>query len=177
MRTVDVAALRYENAEVDIFEIFPERWEKKHDFSLYKNNPRPCSALFLICSDIEVSFFCEGLPTVTAKRGETVFIPKNICYTARITKTTTAPALTYTVNLELRTRKNEVLHLSENISVIAYRKDNLFEIHMKRLSDTVNRTTENERNLLKTKAELYTLLDLICTSNSREEDFYYPIRK
>jgi len=76
--------------------------------------------------------------------------------------------------------RNEIL-LSNSIALIAHCTDNRQEIYLKNLYDVFHQVKEfsfgGRRNLAKIKGEFFLLLDLIETSVSQNDDFYYPIRK
>ncbi|MBQ8849808.1 MAG: helix-turn-helix transcriptional regulator [Clostridia bacterium] len=180
MNIADISELKEKNADAQIFEIFPERWEKRREFSLYKRKGRPCSALFFAQGDVEICFY-SGDKTVSAKKGDVVYIPEGICYTASIEKKNSSQTVTYTVNFDLFEESRKKLFLSSDIKILASRQDSLFERRFKELSDTVHRlrdTGDKESyNRTRAKGEFLLLLDSVADTASIRDDSYYPIRR
>ena len=57
MKTIAISDVPYTNLDFEITDIFPVSWTNGNEFSLYKSKSRPCSALFFVFTDIEISFF------------------------------------------------------------------------------------------------------------------------
>ena len=183
MKTVDPCNLRYMDINAELFDIFPEVWGKKREFSLYKRTPRPYSALFFISGDVEALFLWDG-EELSAKKGDVVFIPEGITYHAFIsgaTKEETLDSHTYTLNLNIYGDGGEKLLLSQGISIISHRQDTPYDAGLRRLSDTLRRIEGTGAGAcydrIKAKAELLYLLDSISRSASENGDSYYPIRR
>lgn len=175
MKTTSVSKLCYSNIDFNIIDIFPENWLQRKEFSLYKNKPRPCSALFFVCSDIEISFFlADGTPDITAQNGDIVFIPQGSCYYVCVSGVTGNKIDTYTINLHFFDELRNEFLLHDRIVLLSHCKDNRQEIYLKSLCNAFH---QEKRNFAKTKGEFFLLLDLIKSSVSQNEDFYYPIRK
>ena len=180
MTVKNISKLIYERVDAKIFEIFPESWERQRDFSLYKNRPRPCSALLFVQSDIEVCFSGE-CNDVIAQKGDIVFIPEGSRYTASVIRRSDARIGTYTVNFDLFSENGEKLLLSDDITILAARQDTLFERRIKELSDTVHRLENTgdveSYNKIRAKGEFFLLLDAISDTLAMNDDSYYPIRR
>lgn len=175
MKTISVHELCYSDIDFQIADIFPENWLQRKEFSLYKTKPRPCSALFFVCSDIEIFFFqADGTPGITARNGDVVFIPQGIRYYVRVFGVTGEKIDTYTINLHIYDELRNELFLNDRITLLTQYKDNQLEISLKKLSHTFH---QEKRNLAKTKGEFFLLLDLIRSSLTQNDEFYYPIRK
>lgn len=175
MKIFSFSELCYSNFDFDIIDIFPEIWLHGKEFSLYKNKARPCSALFFVCSDLEVSFFLsDGTPEITVKNGDVVFIPKGICYYVRVAGECGKKIDTYTVNLHFFDEDRVEFLLKERISLLTGFRDNRHEIRLKKLCDAFHR---ERRNSAKIKGEFFLLLDLMETSASKNDGFFYSIRK
>ncbi|MBQ9773568.1 MAG: helix-turn-helix transcriptional regulator [Clostridia bacterium] len=178
MKSVSIQELCYTNVRFEITDVFPERWILRREFSMYKTRPRPHSAFFFVCSEITVTFYpSDGSPAVTAHRGDVVFIPRNILYHVQVSGSAGQKQDTYTVNLHLFDGADEECLVCDRIAILANRLDNLQEAHLKRLSDAFHSADGAARNLARVKGEFYLLLDLISASGSRNEDYYYPIRR
>lgn len=181
MKRISIAELRYTNVDLEITDIFLERWIHRKDFSLYKAKARPCNALFFVCADMEVTFFPKDAAAVTAKKGDVVFIPQGIFYHVRTSGNETSNVHTYTINYRLFDEGREELSLSDRVSVLTNRQDHLLDVHLKKLCDTFHRLEENtigeKQNLVRIKGEFFLLLDLIAESVLQSRDVYYPIRK
>ena len=104
--------LCYSDMDFDITDVFPETWAERKEFTLYKNKARPCSALFFVCSEIEVSFFnTSGAPTVTVQKGDVLYIPKGTQYYVSVFGETGTKIDTYTINLSFYDEKqNELMN-------------------------------------------------------------------
>ena len=181
MKIIPMSDVRYHNLDFEISDILPQNWMQRNEFSLYKNKERPLSALLFVISDIEVSLFPENHSVIIAKRGDIVFIPKGIKYYVRIRNKTELTVDTSTINFNLFDENREEVLLSDEISVLTNRCDNLLDAHLKNLFDVfyrVEKMGEKElKNLSKIKGEFFLLLDLISESTSQCRDFYYPIRR
>lgn len=180
VKTIDIADLCFTDFDFRISEIFPQNWTNRNEFSLYRHTPRPCSALFFICTDLEATFFSKD-GSITAKKGNIVFIPKGICYYVRVTQSTTSKIETYTINFDMYDSTLSPLSITHHIKIVANRQDSLPEVHLKNLSDTFHQAEEKDgalrRNTAKIKGEFFLLLDTIAKAASQTADAYYPVRK
>ena len=180
MSKITLSELRYKNFNFEIADIFHENWMQRKEFSLYKNTPRPLSALFFVLTDIEVSFICSEKIT-NAKKGDVVFIPEGSRYFVNVFGNTATKIDTYTINFNITDQNGESLLLSDGIEVIANRQDNLFEDRLKNLSDVFYRIEKDadtaKRNYAKIKGRFFLLLDELSESSSQCNDYYYPIRR
>ena len=98
MRIIPISELCYTNIDFEIEDIFPVRWSSRKDFSLYLKKPRPCSALFFVSTDIEVTFFTDENISLIARQGDIVFIPKGISYRVTVSGNAGVEIDTYTIN-------------------------------------------------------------------------------
>ena len=183
MKIIEAYNLRYADINPELLDVFPERWGRRREFSLYKHSPRPCSALFFINADVDATF-CFGKSRLSAKKGDVVFIPEGSVYHAFISgaeQEAEGDAHTYTLNLNIYGEGGERILLSDSISVISHRQDLSFETGLKHLSDTIRRIEGTgdgaSFDRIKVKAELLYLLDAISRSGSEGSDYYYPIRR
>jgi len=181
MRILSIDRIRYENVDFEIADIFPESWTQRREFSLYKNRGRPCSALFFVCTEIEVSFFAVGESEVVAHRGDVVFIPQGSCYHVRVRGNAGGGIDSYTVNFRLFDKVGEDILFSNAIAVLTSRQDNLPDVHLKTLFDTFYRVESIDgvasRNFARIRGEFFLLLDLLAESASQCGDYYYPVRR
>ena len=180
MRYVDLTELRCMGCDVRDAEIFPESWTKRHAFSLYESTPRPCSALFLVCTDIRVTFFSKNGNAVTALCGDVVWIPAGSCYHVRVEGGSVMHIDTYTLNFCLLDEDGEEISFSDSIKVLAHRLDGVLEPRARALSEAIHRVDGEvmggKRNRLKIKAEFFAFLDVLAASPLTHADCYYPIR-
>jgi AraC-like DNA-binding protein len=179
MQLVKIDSLSHMNLHFRDPEVFAESWIKRRSFALYKNTPRPSSAFFFICTDITASFIHDSGSTVTARRGDVVYIPEGTTYHVRISGAALGKTDTYTVNFRLFSEEGEPLSLSERISVLARVEDNALELRAASLGRAVRQidgTAGETRNFLKINAAFYSLLDAIATAATEHSDPYYPIR-
>lgn len=173
MRNIDITALGSEDLNVRELEIFPESWTNRVSFSMYEHQPRPCSALFIICTDIRATFHCRDGHTVLATRGDVVYIPKNTCYYASVVADQKAHTDSYTINFRLFDHRDEEINLSDNITILAVGQEKLFPHYAENLSKSIH---HSHKNHMRIKAEFYTLLDAIVSAVTDAYDTYYPIR-
>lgn len=175
MRIVNIQELCYEDANVTGIEVYPEAWTKRREFSLYKNAPRPTSALLFVCSDISVSYHSANGQTVTAGKGDVVYIPKGACYHVTVSDSQSRID-TYTVNFTLRA-ESELL-ITDQISILTNRQDNRFELMVEQLREAVYRFEGNlsKRNFFKIKSAFFSLIDAVAGAAGELNDMYYPIR-
>lgn len=176
MRLIDIATLTETDIHFDSPEVFPETWAKRHAFSLYKELPRPTSALFLIVSELTAVFTEASGVSVTAHRGDIVYIPQGVRYHVRIPCGGEGTTDTYTVNFNLLDREGERLLLSKKIMILSHTRDNTAELHAAALCRALRSVGAERRNLLRIRAEFYALIDAALSSASTDTDRYYPIR-
>ena len=180
MKTIQWSDFCHINSEVRDLEIFPESWAKRHSFSLYESNPRPCYALFLVCTDIRVSFFPSGGDVILAGLGDIVWIPSEICYYVEVEGGNANRIDTYTLNFRLYDEDGEQLSFSDSILLLPQRADGFLEHHAKVLAEAVHRVDgqvlDGQRNFLKIKAAFYAFADAMFGVAHEHTDAYYPIR-
>ena len=181
MKTVSILDLCYMNFDFEIFDIFPENWVQRKEFSLYRQKERPLSALFFVGTDIEILFFPSDTSPVCAKKGDIVFIPSGCRYSVRVEGTTTEKIDTYTINFDLRDEQKNPLILSDHICILANWQDTLWDVRLKNLFDSFYRIEQRNntkaRNLAKIKGDFFLLLNAISDAATQNNEFYYPIRK
>ncbi len=179
MRVITPWALCRQNADLEILAVLREHWTPKKEFSLHKHKERPTSALFFVCSKVEVAFETpSGERMITAQEGDAVFIPKGSLYEARVVSNSPDPIDTYTVNLHIYGEGREELLLSEGISLLSHDASGVYATHLKALSDAFYGVTGGGgSNMVRSKGELFLLLDRIGNAASPKEEFYYPIRR
>lgn len=181
MRTVSVSDICYSNVDFEILDIFQENWKQCKEFSLYKSNARPCSALFFVCSDTEI-LFCpmDGSASVIAKKGDAVFIPEGSLYYVRMTGEARQNSYTYTLNLHLFDENRNELCLSDKIAVLSGQQDNRCEMHLKSMSEAFHRvhdiSTGGKRSLARIKGECFLLIDMLASAAEQSDEFFYPIK-
>jgi len=175
MKTIPLSSLHEVSIDFNITDLFPENWLQRKTFGLYKTKGRPASALFFVCSDIEVSFFlADGTQVITARNGDIVFIPRGLCYYVHVVGDTGEQIDTYTINMHFYDEEREEFLLSDGIALLSNCRDHRQEIHLKKLCEAFHR---DKRNMTKVKSELFLLLDLIEASASQNDEALYPIRR
>lgn len=179
MRYVNFSEFRHMNTDFKDLEIFPESWTKRHSFAQYKTMPRPCSALFLVCSDIAVTFYPEQEKPLTAVMGDLVWIPAGVCYHVKVEGGNETHIDTYTLNFRLLDEDSEELLLSKRIGIFAREQNGFFEALIQSLNYEVHRSegvgVRERRNYLKIKSKFFSLLDHLTASGDLRGT-YYPIR-
>ncbi len=180
MRLIDLEEFSHIDSRFSGLEVFPESWTKRHSFAQYQELPRPCSALFLVCTDIRVTFYPRGEKSVQAGKGDLVWIPSGICYHVEVEGGTESHIDTYTMNFCLYDGEGEELLVSDRIGIMAHGEVPLLERHINAISGEIHRTersmTPEQRNFLKIKSEFYALWDAVVQSVGTDRDAYYPIR-
>lgn len=157
-------------------EVFPESWTKRHGFSLYESMPRPCSALFLVCTDIRAFFHPSEGEVVSAGKGDVVWIPMGARYRAEVEGGNEHCIDTYTLNFRLYDGGGEDLLLSDRIEVLRKKGEGQLAYRAATLCETVHQTDGAGPNVLRIKAEFYEFLDTVCGDADDRSDAYYPIR-
>ena len=174
MKTIHVSQLNEADIQIRQLRVFPENWTNSHQYTRYRHSPRPCSGLFIICTDIRAHFYEAGREPVTGRMGDVVFIPAGVHYHAQVFDGINNQIDTYTLNFHMTDDSGEELLLSDHICVLTHRDDDLFAIRTAALSGAVHRV--GQPGNLKIQAALYHLLDAIVTSTEEQSDIYYPIR-
>lgn len=174
MKIIAMSELCRIHSDFQNLEVFAENWSKRKSFSLYKDYPRPCCALFFICTDIHATFYPKLGRPITAGTGDVVYIPQGMLYHVHVEGNTVDCIDTYTVNFRLLDEHGEALMLSDSITSLAHAQNNSFEFHASKLYKSVQ---QMERNFLKTKADFYSLLDSVASSTTTHSSSYYPIRR
>lgn len=181
MRQISITELCYRPFDLEISEIFPEKWEGRREFSLYNHKARPCSALFFVCTDFEVIFHPEDAPAVRASKGDVLFIPEGSRYRVEVLGDPQHRVETYTVNLRLFDKDGEALLLAPEIARIASMEDVGIESRLRHMSDAFHRaerlSDKELRNYARLKGECFLLLDSLAHAVSESRDSYYPIRQ
>ena len=180
MKTIEIDTLRQMELTVRDIEVFAESWSKRKQFSLYEKTPRPCSALFFICTDVRVSFYTQEQKEMTAGKGNVVWIPAGIQYRVEVSGGRGNQIDTYTVNFILLDEANLPISVFDTVTVLSGTDNHRLEVRAAGLCDTVHRVdgsaTDGRRNLLKIKSEFFALLDALIVSTMERTDAYYPIR-
>lgn len=179
MNNMTINALRQREWSVRDIEVFAESWSKRKQFSLYEKEPRPCSALFFINSDVRVFFYPQDGKERIAKKGDVVWIPSGIRY--RVAVSSGTPQIdTYTVNFTLRDEANIPFGVFHEITIFSDTENHRLTVRAAGLWETANRIEGDSaytgRNLLKLKSEFLALLDALIESALERNDAYYPIR-
>ena len=178
MKTILSEDLSSYNIDVSIFEVFAEQYVHRKGFSGYREHPRPCHALFFICSDAEATFYPGDAEPIEVKKGDVLFIPQGSRYWMKERKNVYEKINTYTVNFSLFDENHAPVTLSEQMLLFDGTQEQLLDVHFKSLFDAYNRIEENgKRNLIKSKAEFLKLLDMLSEISKQKQAFYYPIRK
>lgn len=156
-------------------EVFPEAWESRRIFSQYRNLPRPCHALFLVCTDLNVYFTPENGQTVSAKKGDVVYIPRRSRYFVTVEGGAPDGIDTYTVNFTMRDNEGEYLTLSEQICVLCNDRNGALHLHFQKLSETAH-SGDGHCNFLRLRTEFYAMLCAVVAAQTPGNS-YYAIRE
>ena len=156
-------------------EVFPEVWETRHGFSQYADSPRPCHALFLICTELDVRFFSQSGQTVSAQKGDVVFIPKHSLYTVSVAGGAAHEISTYTVNFDMWDRDRNELTLSNGIGILCKDHDGTLKMHFQKLSEAAH-GGDGHRNVLRLRAAFYEMMCALVAARTPNNG-YYAIRE
>jgi AraC-like DNA-binding protein len=179
MRTVSPLALSSLDFFVRDTELFPESWTHRHSFSAYADTPRPVSALFLVATDIRVTFYPRRGEPVTATRGDLFFIPEGTRYSVKVAGGSENRIDTYTLNFRLLDPSGESLLFSERISPVARDERRHIEAQLGALGNALHRIDrhgELREGGFAVRAELFRLFDLLASPERETDSEYYPIR-
>lgn len=174
MRTIPLTELSKHRIQVQDLQVFPENWTRHYNYTRYQNAPRPCSGLFIVCTDVHAKYCEQGKEPVIATRGDVIFIPKGVQYHAEVLDGKNDLIDTYTLNFQLLDEAGEPFLLSDHICIITSRQDDLFTIRAAAVSSAFHQV--GPRNNLRLDAALYHLLDAIAVSAEENASIYYPIR-
>ena len=174
MKTIPLTQLSKCNVQVQKLQVFPENWTKHYRYTRYRNEPRPCSGLFIVCTDIHACYYEKRREPVVATRGDVVFIPKGVCYHAEVMDGKDDLIASYTLNFHLLNEDAEELLLSDHICIITSRQDDFFTIRTAAVSSAFHQV--GPRNNLRLMAAVYHLLDGTAVSAEERSAAYYPIR-
>ena len=178
MRDITFSVLTHTRITFTDPEVFAESWMKRKSFALYKEMPRPTSALFFLCSAITATFLSEDAAPVVAHGGDVVYIPEGAQYYVRVSGGAGGKIDSYTVNFRLLDESGERLRLSPSIAVVAHAEesDSTFALRAAALERAVRQDGAASGNLLRTSAAFYSLLDAVAGAAEDRSDAYYPIR-
>lgn len=174
MKTVPLSELSQSNIQITDLQVFPENWTREYHYARYKRAPHPNSGLFIVCTDIHAKYHENGMEPVIATQGDVLFIPKGARYHAEVLDGKDDLIDSYTLNFQLRDEAGEDLLLSDHISIIATRPDDLLTVRAATVSSAFHQATP--RNMLRLYAALYHLLDAIAVSAEEQSSVFYPIR-
>lgn len=177
MRILSLNELSSTDFFIRDLEIFPESWTKRNSFTKYENTPRPCSAFFLVATDIRVTFFPKRGVPITASEGDLVYIPSEILYHVVVEGGSENRIDTYTLNFRLSDEAGKSLLFSNRITLIAKDSHRRLETYLGELNNEMHRVTLSNENkgTLQARAIFYRILDGIMQKALSKESFY-PIR-
>ena len=144
----------------------PDRWRG------YESIPRPNYAFVLVCSDMRIRYdFVDG-KIVTAQKGDIIFIPKNLKYSASFFNCT-GIFDSYTINFVLYDESGNELEIDEEMHVLENKIDKscLF-LAEELLESYINR----KNNRIRHQIQFYMFLEKMCELSSFSSHFYYPIQ-
>ena len=174
MRIIEWKTLGEEDVLLGRPEVFPESWESRRGFALYKHDPRPCHALFFVKNDIRVSFFSQNGEELTAKKGDVLFIPQGSLYHVSVEGGTPGDIDTYTVNFTVRDSSGEILTVAERITLLCNGNENVLDMHFQKLFQAAHAGVGGSP--LRLRTEFYDLLDALATVAVGHPDALYVIR-
>ena len=177
MKQISCSALSHMRITFTDPEVFAESWAKRKSFALYRDTPRPASALFLLRAPITATFFARDALPVVARGGDVVYIPEGTKYHVRVVGGAGGEIDSYTVNFRLFDDTGERLCLADGISIIAHAEesDGTFFLRAAALEREVRKDGASV-NLLRIHAAFYSLLDAVASAATEHSDAYYPIR-
>lgn len=174
MKTIPLTELSKTAVQIKNLQVFPENWTRHYHYSRYQNAPRPCSGLFIVCTDIHAKYCENGAEPIIATRGDVVFIPKGVQYRAEVLDGKDDLIDTYTLNFDLLDEAGEEFLLSDRICILVNRQDDLFAMRTAAVSSAFHQA--EPRNHLRLQAALYHLLDALAVTAEEESSIFYPIR-
>ena len=177
MKQLSLETLAETDLAVHRIEVFAESWTRRGSFALYEQTPRPVCALFLVCTDIRATFTDRAGNVLSASRGDVVFLPKGLCYSASFSGSRGVGIDTYTINFELYDGQGEELTLGDTVTLLRTVEDDRLEARAAKLCEVAHRVEGTAgRNLVKLHGEFFSLLDLLCSALREHSAVYYPIR-
>lgn len=174
MKVVAVSQLGEYQTQVRNLQVFPENWSKDYTYTRFAHAPRSHSGLFIVCTDIHATFYERGGNTVTATKGDVVFLPRGVQYHAQVPDGQGDLIDSYTLNFHLLDEQGDEILLSDHICVLASRPDDLFAMRTTAVSRAFHQA--ESRNRVRLNAAVYHLLDAIVSAAEERSALYYPIR-
>lgn len=171
LRTLSFHELSHESLRADRIEAYRQIWKQESRWVDYEKKPRPANGLLFFCSELEALFLFQDGSSLSAQKGDVIYIPKGICYTVEFTNGGTYPNL-FTVNFELYDSNGNDIILND--SVISYPG-----AARQACIDVANELSETHlfsESQLKRQALFFRLLDALNEHFERHSAEYYPIR-
>lgn len=173
IRYVTVAALRKELCFSEVIECHRQIWRDGIEWKGYEHIPRFADGIMLICSEVRAIFSSKDGSTLTAERGDLLYVPEGAQYSVRFLGGGHGTDV-YTVNFRLKDRSGNVLRFGERLIRLANGAPDASYTLASRLADTCR---SPEKNTLRRHAELFALFDAIGEEINYRSNDYYPIRK
>lgn len=172
LRTLSFSELSHESLRAESLEAYRQIWKQENRWLGYEKIPRPTNGLLFFCSELEARFLLRDGSTLSAQKGDVVFIPKGTLYTVEFTNGGTDPDL-FTVNFDLYDSNGNSILLNDLVTSYsgAARQACL---------DAANELSEAylfSGSLLKRQALFFRLLDALSEHFERYSAHYYPIRR
>ncbi len=153
-------------------ECIKQSWNNSDIWYGYANFPRPNNAFVLVCSDMEIRYNIDGGKIITVRKGDIVFIPKNLKYTASFSNCNGAFD-SYTINFVLFDEHGVELEFDEGFRIWENKIDKTCLFLAEALSEAyINRIN----NRIRPQIQFYMFLEKMCELSSCTSQFYEPIR-
>ncbi|MBQ8357514.1 MAG: helix-turn-helix transcriptional regulator [Clostridia bacterium] len=165
--------LKNTNFHCSFFECHKQAWTQNSEWIGYKHTPRPTNAFVMIHSDMKMEFRLKSGKSFVARKGDVIFIPKDLYYTVSFFDTSNQFD-SYTVNFLLSDELCNEIVFDEEIQIfksvfdktLLFVAEELFKAYLCR-----------ENNRVKAMAQFYSFLDVVLLLTSYDARYYYPIKK
>lgn len=158
---------------VSLHSAVPQKWANNAVWYGYSEAPRPNCGFIYIAHNITADFTDKNGNTVTARKGELVYVPEGVRYTVRFKNLKDVHGETYTVNFRIVDQNGNRIMLSDKIEPIFIAKTPAFETKIKEICEQPSDINSSKIRLNRYFLEI---LDYIATELRSESKDYYPIR-
>ena len=170
---MNLQALKKIKVHCDFLECHKQSWEESSSWTGWQNVARPTYAFVVICSDMKMEFSLRNGKTLIAKKGDIVFVPKNLYYTVSFYHTN-GRFDSYTVNFLLKDESYNDILLDDEIHVLGGKFD---ESYLRDMEEFFQAYCVGEQYPLRLQGAFYDFLEKTLFLTEYNRNAYYLIKK
>ena len=170
MRYIDFREINKIKTRVDVCESVRQIWESGKEWRGFSDTMRPMSGISVFVSDVKGVYTFEDRPSVTARKGDIVYIPKGEKYKVRFLDGGFDPDV-YTVNFNLFDFYGEEILLEKSFALFSGISTAKIEELAARLSDAML----FEDGYLKIQSLFFAFLNDLSYLVSSNKQEYNPV--